>query len=182
MPRLSQVTPNSPQLLTLAWNACPEALVTSNSCLNTTGWRLEAVQNTKMTISERRATTVFDRFNLTILDILDISDPTPTNYTTNDFFAFYDILFAVNETDPFYNVTAQFSIVTILLSVINGNGVNWFDIGDVGGVSILRQVLATIPLVFNSAFWQFSIPSNLNMGKSIGFAVPRYRVITASTI
>jgi len=152
----------------------------AKSCLNTTNWQLEALQNTKMTISGRRATTVFDRSNLTILDILNISDPTPTSYTTNDFFAFYDILFAVNETEPFYNVTAQFSIITILLSVINGNGENWFDIGDVGGVLSLQQVLATIPLIFNSAFWQLSLPSNLNMGQSIGLAIPRYKVATAS--
>jgi hypothetical protein len=133
-----------------------------------------------LTISERRATTVFDRSNLTIIDILSISDPSSTNYTTDDFFTFYDILFAVNETEPFYNLTVQYSLVSILWAVINANsdGQNWFDIGDVTPVSDLQQVLATIPLVFNSMFWQF--PANftvdLNLGKSIALAIPSYRV------
>ena len=148
------------------------------SCLNRTNWELEAPLNTEMTISERRATTVFDRSNLTIIDILDLSDPTPTNYTADDFFAFYDLFLMVNETEPFYNITAQYSLLTILMAVINGNGENWFDIGDVSGVSSLQQLLATIPLIFNSAFWGFPLSSNLNMGKSVALAVPGYRVAT----
>jgi hypothetical protein len=135
-----------------------------------------------MTISERRATTVFDRSNLTILGILNISDPIPTNYTTNDFFAFYDILFTVNETEPFYNVTAQFSLITTVMSLINGNGDTFFDIGDDSGVSSLQQLLASIPLIFNALYWQLALPSDLNMGKSIALAIPRYRVATPSAI
>jgi hypothetical protein len=104
----------------------------------------------------------------------------PTNYTTDDFFTFYDILFAVNETERFYNLTVQYSLVSILWAIINPNsdGQNWFDIGDVTPVSDLQQVLATIPLVFNSMFWQFppNFTVDLKLGKSIALAIPRYRV------
>ena len=171
-------TSTSLVLLTPAWNACPEATSYENSCLNKTDWRLEGLLNTNMTISERRATTVFDRSNLTIVDIVDISEPTPTNYTPDDFFTFYDILFSVNETDPSYNVTPQFLLIRILVEDINANPLNWFDIGAAGGVSKLQQLLTTIPLVFNSMYWQFPFSSNIIMGKSIALAVPRYRVAT----
>jgi hypothetical protein len=158
--------------------------VAAKGCLlnptNTTDWQLDAALNTNLTILERRATTVFDRSNLTIIDILSISDPTPTNYTTDDFFTFYDILFAVNETEAFYKSTVQYSLVSILWAVINSNsdGQNWFDIGGVTVVSDLQQVLATIPLVFNSMYWEFppNFTVDLNLGKSIALAIPRYRV------
>src|SRR5271154_2813159 len=178
MPQLWPVTRTSRLLLTIAWNSCPQNTTEAKACLlnstNTTDWQLDGVLNTNLTISERRATTVFDRSNLTIIDILSISDPTPTNYTTDDFFAFYDILFAVNETEPLYNVTTQYSLVTILWAIVNANGQNRFDIGNVTPVSSLQQLLATIPLVFNSMLWQFSesFPSNLNLGKSIALAIP----------
>jgi len=184
MPQLWPVTLNSRLFLTLAWSACPQSAMVTKACLlnatDTTNWQLEGSINTKLTISERRATTVFDRSNLTIIDIHNISDPTPTNYTADDFFAFYDILFAVNETEPFYNVTTQYSLVTILWAIVNANGQNRFDIGNVTPVSSLQQLLATIPLVFNSMLWQFSesFPSNLNLGKSIALAIPTYRVAT----
>ena len=161
----------------LAWKACPDFTQVSSACLNTSDWRIDVPVNTNMTISERHATTVFDRSNLTIIDILSISDPTPTNYTPNDFFVFYDILFAVNETEPFYNVTAQYLLLTIVVSTLNNNRWSAFGIGDAGSVSELQQLLSSIPLIFNSMYWQFPFSSeNLNMGKSIALAIPTYRV------
>jgi hypothetical protein len=157
----------------------------AKACLSNTtdtiDWQLDASLSTNLTISERRATTVFDRSNLTIIDILSISDPTPTNYTTDDFFTFYDILFAVDETEAFYQLTTQYSLVSILWAILNTNanlvGQNWLDIGDVTPVPAFQQLLATIPLVFNSMYWQFPGNfANLNLGKSIALAIPSYRV------
>jgi len=164
-------------LLILAWKACPDFTRVSNSCLNTTDWQLTEPLNTNMTISERRATTVFDRSNLTIIDILDIADPTPTNYTPNDFFVFYDILFSINETEPFYNVTAQYLLLTALVSVLNNNPWGPLGIGNEGSMSELQQLLVLVPLIFNSIYWDFPFSSeNLNMGKSVALAIPTYRV------
>ena len=169
-------TPNPSNLLTVAWNACPESAQKKQSCLNTTDWQLAALINTNMTIYERRATTIFDRSNLTIVDILEISNPTPTSYTPDDFFVFYDIIFSVNETEPYYNLTSQYLLIEIIVSSLNQIGKNPFDIGEVGGVAKLQELLAAIPLIFNSMYWQFPFDSNVNMGKSIAFAIPSYRV------
>src|SRR5271169_348817 len=98
----------------LAWSACPSLESHENACLNSTDWRLHVPVNTKMTISGRRATTVFDRSNLTITEILSISEPTPTSYSADDFFIFYDILFSVNQSEPFYNLTSQYLMMTAL--------------------------------------------------------------------
>jgi hypothetical protein len=147
-----------------------------NRCLNRSGWQLEGPFNTKMTISERQSTTVFDRSNLTIIDIVNISDPTPTNYTVNDFFTFYDIIFLVNETDPSYNITPQYLLVRLLNEDLISNPLNWFNIGAASGVSKLQQLLTTIPLIFNNMFWQYPFSSDIEMGTSVVFAIPRYRV------
>src|SRR5947207_12710299 len=74
--------------LTEAWSSCPNEVRNKNSCFNTTDWRVVVPFNTKMTVSQRRASAVFDRFNFTITDVIDLSDPVPTNYTAKDFFTF----------------------------------------------------------------------------------------------
>jgi len=167
-------------LLMIAWSACPLTTMDEFACLNTTDWRLNAPVNTKMAITRRRATTAFDRSNLTITDILDISEPIPTNYTANDFFIFYDILFSVNQSEPYYDLTAQYLMMTALHSDINGDGrrINSFDIGLLGSLLDLQQLLAAIPLLFNSMFWELPVALDVSMGKSVALAIPRYRVAT----
>jgi len=89
-----------------AWNACPYNVSGQNACLTSTDWRVVDTLNTKMTISERRATTTYDRSNLTIMDVVDLSPPIPTNYTAEDFFFFYDIIFATNQNQSNFSTTA----------------------------------------------------------------------------
>jgi hypothetical protein len=157
-----------------ALNACPGPLQVNSSCKSSTDWLLDAPVNTKVTISERRATTAFDRSNLTIIDILEISNPAPTNYTPNDFFVFYDIIFGVDESEPFYNLTAQY----LLISQLDTNLTpleNPFDLGSAGNVLSLRQVLTAVPLIFNNMYWSYPFPYD-NMGKSVALAIPGYKV------
>jgi len=94
-----------------------------------------------MTISRRRATTVFDRSNLTIVDILSISDPSPTDYTPDDFFVFYDILFSIDETQPLYNATAQYLLLLTLASALNRDTWSSLGIGESDSLLELQQLL-----------------------------------------
>src|SRR5271167_3938065 len=91
-----------------AWNSCPDTVRNESNCLNTTDWRVVVPFNTKMTVTNRRASTVFDRFNATIIDIINFSDPTPTNYTAEDFFSLLDIVFAINQTEFWWPATTQY--------------------------------------------------------------------------
>jgi len=157
-----------------ALNACPGPQQFNNSCKSSTDWLLDAPVNTKVTISERRATTVFDRSNLTIIDILEISNPVPTNYTPDDYFTFYDIVFGVDESEPFYNLTAQY----LLISQLDTNLTpleNPFDLGLAGNVLSLQQVLIAVHLIFNNMYWSYPFPYD-NMGKRIALAVSSYQV------
>ena len=80
----------------IVWSSCPLEIGITGSCLNTTDWRINSPFNTKMTISKRRASTVYSRSNFGILDVTDLSDPSPVIYTPDDFFGFYDIILTVN--------------------------------------------------------------------------------------
>jgi len=124
--------------------------------------------NTKMTISERRASTVFDRSNFTITEIISLSDPKPTNYTPEDFFHFYAIVFAVDENQANYTSTIQYlflySIASFLIEQVTERAVD---------LARLRQFLATPLLIFNNV--EYGGPT-FDMGKSVSLAIPSYRV------
>ena len=129
--------------------------------------------NTKMTVSERRASAVFDRFNFTITDIIDFSDPVPTNYTADDFFTFYDIVFALNETeDNWWKTTPYLFILGIqsyledVSSVQNGTGSD-------DRLSRLQEFLATPIFIFNGFVYGGDVDG---LGKSATLAIPSYRV------
>ena len=145
-----------------------------NACLTTTGWRVVDTLNTKMTISERRATTIFDRSNLTIMDVVDLSPPIPTNYTAEDFFFFYDIIFAANQNQENFSTTAQFLLMTTVATFINQT-VTDTSFGFQATSSNLQQLLATPLLVYNYVVW--GPPPTINMGNSMALAVPSYRVL-----
>lgn len=121
-----------------------------------------------MTISERRASTVFDRFNFTITDIISLSDPKPTDYTPEDFFHFYQIVFAVDENQLNYTSTIQFlflfSMASFLIQQVTEKA---------SDLSRLREFLATPLLMFNEV--EYGGPT-FNMGKSVSLAIPSYRV------
>src|SRR5436309_3423328 len=107
--------------LILAWNACPNDVGDNGTCLNTTDWRAFAPYNIKMTTSKRRASTVFGRTNYTILDVIDLSDPIPVNYTAEDFFTFYDVIFQFNSSQPDFYLTTQFQFLLSISSFLVNN-------------------------------------------------------------
>jgi hypothetical protein len=126
-----------------------------------------------MTVSQRRASAVFDRFNFTITDILDLSDPVPTNYTADEFFMFFDIVFALNETDANWWKTTQYlfllGIQTYLgdpMPVQNGTGSD-------DRLSRLQEFMATPIFLFNNFVYGGPIE---DMGTSATLAIPSYRV------
>src|SRR5947207_11936288 len=83
-------------LVMLAWNACPPDIMQEGDCLNSTDWRIVDPYNTKMTISSRRASTVYSRSNFTIIDVINLSDPSPVDYSPEDFFSFYEVIFNID--------------------------------------------------------------------------------------
>ena len=128
-----------------------------------------------MTISTRRATTIFYRSNYTILDIIDLSSPSLAAYTPSDLFAFYDIILNVNSTQTNWQYSTQFSLLFSLANFLQINQDNQLDSGGGSRQSRLQAFLATPFAVFNNAW--FSLPDDAsNMGKSVGLAVPGYRV------
>jgi hypothetical protein len=138
--------------------------------MNSTSWRIQNPFNTNMTISERRATTAFDRSNFTIIDVISISDPTPMNYTPEDFFLFYSYVLAVNESQPNYFTTVQYLFLTAIAAYLDEVDPQ-LEAG--AAVSNLHQFLATPLLIFNRIMYRGTTP---NMGKSIALAIPSYRV------
>jgi hypothetical protein len=136
-----------------------------------------------MTVLSRRATTIFDRSNYTILEITDLTDPVPTSYSPADLFGFYDLLLNVNETKQNWQYTTQFSLLFSLASYLHINQDNQLDSGGESRQLQLQAFLATPFAVFNDA--SFVLPDTVPddpsiMGKQVGLAVPGYRVLSNS--
>jgi len=133
--------------------------------------------NTKLTISERRASTVFDRFNFTITDVIDLSDPTATNYTAQDFFAFYDIIFNIDQTQTNWPQSIQYMfLLGVAIFLSDPNPIQNQTGGD-DRLSRLEEFLATPIFLFNNAV--FGGPTD-GLGKSITLANRSYRVLPSN--
>src|SRR5437764_8262725 len=163
--------------LTVAWNSCPVSLGIDGLCLNTTDCRTAAPFNTKMTVSSRKATTVFNRSNYTILDITNLSPPVSVIYTPADLFGFYDIILNVNVSRPNWQYSTPFSLLFSLGNYLHRNQDNQLDSGGGSRQLRLQAFLATPFAVFNNAW--FTLPDDSsNMGKSVALAAPGYRVLS----
>lgn len=128
-----------------------------------------------MTISKRRATTVFNRFNYTILDVTDLSDPVPVTYTPDDLFGFYDIILNVNLSQTNWEYSMSFALLYSIGNFLHQNQDNQLDSGGASRQSRLQEFLATPIAIFNNAW--FLLPDDATtMGKSVALAVPGYRV------
>jgi hypothetical protein len=126
-----------------------------------------------MTVTSRRATTVFDRFNATIVDILDFTDPIPTNYTAEDFFTFYDIIFKIDPSTNFWMKTTQFLFLLGIQSYLEFSTSTQNQTGADDRLSRLQEFLATPIFLFNNGVYGGPVS---NVGKSAALAIPSYRV------
>jgi len=126
-----------------------------------------------MTISQRTASTVFDRFNFTITDIINFSDATPTNYTANDFFTFYEIIFNVDQTRANWPQTTQYMFLLGIATFLGSPTPTQNGTGSDDRMSRLQEFLSTPIFLFNNAMYGGPTPA---LGKSVTLAVRSYRV------
>ena len=139
--------------LTKAWAVCPSATRGAAQCLVPgLPWQTYAPLNTKMTILSRRATTAFDRRNGTITDFINLSDPIPTNYTVDNFFAIYKVMFflPLNATVPI-TATINYEFIAAIASFFADETV--IQIDQDSNLSKMQQFLATSILTFNNQTW-----------------------------
>jgi hypothetical protein len=114
-------------------------------------WSGTLEYSTKVTITKRISSTVCGRSNLTILDVLDLSDPSPTNYTAETFFEIFESeAFNWGNQTHFFdtgdestiNSTALNIFLDVILAIDNSDDYD-FTAG------FLRQFLAVPVLVYN---------------------------------
>jgi hypothetical protein len=163
--------------LMAALNACPREVASNDSCLNTTGWWSNIPLSNKVTITKRRSTTVFDRYNYTILDVLNLSDEwNATSYTRDDFFPIFDAVFTVHIDNPGWNTSTQCDFLrrtySYFIDRINATETRGAD----EGLAKLRSLFAVPVLVFNDAVYGANRPVLDDLGKSITLAKVSYRV------
>lgn len=137
-----------------------------------------------MKITKRYATTLFGRFNLSIISVTNFSDPYPVQYTPNDFFVLYDAIFGLNFSVPGSDRNNNHIWLTDLVAtgVVEGSE------DPLTGTDLLalawQSVIAGTLLYFNDGEYGNSsdlfdnIPEGLiNTGASAALAIPVYRVI-----
>ena len=122
-----------------------------------------------MTISKRRASTVFDRFNFTILDFTHLSDPSPVHYEPEDFFQFYDVIFAINLTQTNWQMSTQFTFLLSLSAFLEYGQDNQIESLEGARQQKLQEFLAAPIAIYNDA-WLRKI-TNEDMGNSLALAI-----------
>jgi hypothetical protein len=132
-----------------------------------------APSNIKMTIFKRRASTVWNRFNFTIMDFTDLSDPTAVGYDPEDFFGFYDVILAIDQNQTDWVLSSQFALLVSISAFLDFHGDNQIDPGGGSRDFRLQEFLAAPIALFNTAA-RGDIADD--MGISITLAIPSYRV------
>jgi len=128
-----------------------------------------------MTIFQRQASTVYDRFNFTIQDVTYISSPSLVEYTPDDFFGFYDAIFAIgNETD--FGLSTQYGFLLMLSGFLLFDQDNQIEYGGGNRALRLEEFLATPVAIFNNAWLNMTAD---NMGDSLSLVIPSFRVCPA---
>lgn len=127
-----------------------------------------------MTVLSRRATTAFNRRNGTITDIISWSDPSPTNYTVDNFFTIYKIMFALdsNSTVPI-QTTVNYDFLYIIGSYLSSPSVSQIDQDST--ISKVQQFLATSLILFTPINWPGVAPLT-DMGTQAALGVQNVRV------
>jgi hypothetical protein len=133
-----------------------------------------------MTITKHVASAVFDRFNFTIMDVTGLSDPSPVDYSPEDFFGFYEAIFAVNPAlnASDWTLSTQYSFLLILTSFLESVKGTQINSGTGAQQLRLQEFLATPIALFNNAQIGLLTP---NMGNTLALAIPSYRVISVFT-
>jgi hypothetical protein len=126
-----------------------------------------------MTISQRRASTVYNRFNYTIEDITDLSDPTPMDYTPDDFFTFYPEILAVNQSQTNWSSSVKYRFLLMISAFLQSYQDNQIESGANPRLLKLYAFLATPIAIFNDAWSSRQTP---DMGNTIAVADSSYRV------
>jgi hypothetical protein len=127
-----------------------------------------------MTISQRRASTVYDRFNFTIIDFTELSAPSSVEYHPDDFFPFYDVIFSIDQNQTDWEQSNQFMFLYTIAAFLESTTDNQINTGEGTRQLRLCEFLATPIAIYSNAFRR--LPTGNNMGKSLAIAIPSYRV------
>jgi hypothetical protein len=112
------------------------------------------------------------------LDVLNLSDPLPTNYTPAEFFTIFDLAlkFDARSTDSFLYTAFQFlDYLSEFLAVRQGTSRASLNFE---GTLRLRQLIAVPILVFNNQFIEQNgavLPAQ-NRNRTASLVIPGYQV------
>jgi len=129
-----------------------------------------------VSVNQRFATTVYDRSNYTILEVLELSEPVSANYTPQEFFQFYDM--ALDFSSDTSSGVTNFMFFQAINYDINGQSSGQLDLVEI--TAHLRRLIVVPISVFNSRFLDplgtSDIPSE-NMNRPAALAVGEDRVL-----
>jgi hypothetical protein len=127
-----------------------------------------------MTVSKRHGSTIFDRSNLTLIDVIDLSEPLQVIYEPEELFAFYEFVFAIDLNSTDFFLSTPYSFLLTISSYLQGSKNQIQPLG--GSPQIrLQEFLATPTVIYNDAWLGLTV-SDPDMGKSLALAIASYRV------
>jgi hypothetical protein len=136
-----------------------------------------------MTVLKRQASTVFDRSNFSIMDVMDMSDAVPVSYPTKDLFAFYQFIFTINTTSTEFTTSTPFSFLLTMSSYL-GKPEDTSHIQTLGDSQTRRfqEFLATPMVIYNDGWFGANSSDPDTKNKVLSLATQSYRVVSQRTL
>jgi hypothetical protein len=75
----------------------------------------------KFTINQRNSTTIYSHDNGTILEVTNLTSPSPAQYTAAEFFQVFDYAFYADQSAPSFNLSINNTIADILSTYPGSN-------------------------------------------------------------
>ena len=160
--------------LTSAINIC--GIGSQSDCPLEGEWLTGSPHLTQTTITQRNATTVYATSNYTILDVYDLSEASPTNFTAAMFLQVFDSVFSISNATP--SINSDFNSMIQLGSVSFPSN---DSVIDVQLVTHLERIIALPVSVYNDNFLNGAyggLPPNQKATVRGAFATASQRVKT----
>jgi hypothetical protein len=139
---------------------------------------MTALINTKMYITKRFGSTVFDRRNFSVIDVTDLSEPIDVAYEPNDFFTLYEAIFNISVTGTVAQFTTSYSFLRTVSAYLQSTGDVHLAELKRSGHNMLDEFLVAPLVVYNDAYQGMDVSEPDNLGKTLALAEASYRVLS----
>ncbi|KAK0625453.1 hypothetical protein B0T17DRAFT_273698 [Bombardia bombarda] len=174
----------------LGWTICPDTAVVTGSCQTDQSWTNNVKWNTTVSLFSRLATVAYDRSNISILSVEQLSDPLSVKIDAAVASLYINLVLAPidkkldwDDRNATYKYSAARFDFTFGLSYILRLYTSEYSTYQDGGIYLLRSFIA-VPLQFTTAMRQFGHGNMMPPENTVKATLSQssYRAIVAGSV